>query len=146
DGVDVEHAFSEALLAAMRGVVAAGRRPRNTHPVLLTCAEGDYHTLPLHVLAAALAQEGIGCRMLGVGMPPDALIAAVRRTGPAVVFAYARMQVTDAGVLAELRRQRPTPRIVIGGTGWSERHAVGAVLPVATLGAALEAVLTAVRV
>ena len=119
DGVDVEHAFSEAVLAVLHGVTAELRRPRNSRPVVLTCAEGDYHTLPLHALAAALAEEQVGVRVLGVGMPPSALVAAVRRSGPAAVFLYARLPVADAEVLELIPRQRPAPRLVVGGPGWS---------------------------
>jgi hypothetical protein len=121
DGVDVEHAFSEALTTVLHGVTAGLRRPRNSRPVVLTCAEGDYHTLPLHALAAALAEESVGVRVLGVGMPASALVAAVRRSGPAAVFLYARLSVTDVEVLDVLPRQRPAPRILIGGPGWSDR-------------------------
>ena len=122
DGVDVEHAFSEAVVAVLHGVTAGLRRPRNVRPVVLTCAEGDYHTLPLHALAAALAEEGVAVRLLGVGMPASALVAAVRRTGPATVFLYARLPVTDVGVLELLPRQRPAPRLVVGGPGWQGRE------------------------
>jgi MerR family transcriptional regulator, light-induced transcriptional regulator len=121
DGVDVEHAFSEAVVAVLHTVSAALRRPRNGRPVVLTCAEGDYHTLPLHALAAALAEEQVGVRVLGVGMPSSALVAAVRRSGPAAVFVYARMAVTDLDVLDLLPRQRPAPRLVLGGPGWADR-------------------------
>src|SRR3712207_8376925 len=61
--------FSEAITGVLRGGPASLRRPRNVRPVVLSCAEGDYHTLPLHALAAALAEEGVGVRLLGVGMP-----------------------------------------------------------------------------
>jgi DNA-binding transcriptional MerR regulator/methanogenic corrinoid protein MtbC1 len=118
DGVDVEHAFSEAVVAVLHGATAELRRPRNSRPVVLTCAEGDYHTLPLHALAAALAEEHVGVRVLGVGMPPSALVAAVRRSGPAAVFLYARLPVADAEVLELIPRQRPAPRLVVGGPGW----------------------------
>jgi MerR family transcriptional regulator, light-induced transcriptional regulator len=121
DGVDVEHAFSEALLTVLHSVTAELRRPNNSRPVVLGCAEGDYHTLPLHALAAALAEQHIGVRVLGVGMPASALVAAVRRSGPAAVFLYARLPVGDVEVLDLLPRQRPAPRILLGGPGWARR-------------------------
>ncbi len=146
DGVDVEHAFSEALLAELRILPTNLRRPRNTSTVLLACAEGDHHTLPLHVLAAALAEEDIACRMLGVGLPPKALVAAVRRSGPAVVFLYARLPVLEVDVLDRLPRQRPAPRVVVGGTGWVDDTLPPSVVRVETLDAAVEEILTAVHV
>jgi hypothetical protein len=120
DGVDVEHAFVEATLGVLRGTTAMLHRPRNVRPVLLACAEGEQHTLALHVLAAALAEVKIGCRMLGVGLPTGALAAAIRCTGPAVVFVYARLPVADDSSLRGLPRQRPAPRVLVGGPGWRQ--------------------------
>jgi MerR family transcriptional regulator, light-induced transcriptional regulator len=141
--VDVEHAFSEAVLAALRGVTGALHRPRNVVPVLLAGAEGDQHGLPLHVMAAALAEEEVGCRMLGTGLPARHLVAAARRTGPAVVFLYARLPVPDGAVLRELPRQRPAPRVLVGGPGWAEVAVPAAAVRVGTLSEALTAVLGA---
>jgi MerR family transcriptional regulator, light-induced transcriptional regulator len=118
DGIDVEHAFSEVVLSELRGVVADLQRPRNSSPVLLVCADGDYHSMPLHALAAALAERQVACRMLGSGLPPHALSASVRRTGPSVIVLYARMEGADAGSTQMLRRQRPAPAIVLAGPGW----------------------------
>jgi hypothetical protein len=145
EGVDVEHAFSEAVISVMHGVTDALDTPRNTCPVLLTCAESEQHSIPLHVLAAALAEVGIGCRMLGEGMPAASLIAAVRRTGPAVVFVYARLPVGDPDVLDHLPRQRPAPRVVLGGPGWRSAQVPGSVLRVDTLGSAVVEVVSGVH-
>jgi DNA-binding transcriptional MerR regulator len=144
DGVDVEHAFSEALTGVLRTVTASLRRPRNVRPVVLACAEGDYHTLPLHALAAALAEEGVGVRLLGVGMPPAALVAAVRRTGPATVFLYARLRVRDVQVLHMLPRQRPAPRLVVGGPGWHRLELPPQVTAADGLGDAIDRVLESI--
>ena len=118
DGVDVEHAFAEATMGVLRGVTASLYLPRNVRPVLLACADGDHHSLPLHVLAAALSEVEIGCRTLGVGLPAASLVAAIRRTGPAVIFVYARLRVSDPSSLGDLPRQRPAPRLLVGGPGW----------------------------
>jgi hypothetical protein len=145
EGLDVEHAFCEALFSVLRGVAESLERPRNVGPVLLTCAEGEQHSLPLHVLAAALAEVGVGCTMLGTGMPAHALIAAVRRTGPDVVFIYAQQPVADPGVLEQLPRQRPTPRVLLGGPGWEAARLPGSALRVDTLSAAVVAVVSAIH-
>jgi DNA-binding transcriptional MerR regulator len=145
ENVEVEHCFSEAAMAAFRGVSALQNRPHNVRPVLLGCAEGDFHSLPLHALAAALAEQGVGVRMLGVGVPPDALVSAVRRIGPAVVFLFARMPAASTEVLADLPRQRPAPRLVVGGPGWAAADLPDPVSRVETLREAVAAVLGAVR-
>ena len=118
DGIDVEHAFSEVLLSVLRGVAIGVRQPRNPSPILLACTEHDYHSLPLHVLSAALGERDIDSRMLGTGMPPHAIAAAVRRTGPSAVVLYAQMPGADASSVEQFRRQRPAPRVVLGGPGW----------------------------
>ena len=141
EGVEVEHAFSAAVVGVMHGVTERLESARNTCPVLLACAEGEQHSLPLHVLAAALAEVGIGCRMLGGGMPADCLIGAVRRTGPAVVFLYARVPVDDLGVLEQLPRQRPAPRVVLGGPGWSDALVPGSLHRVDSLNSAVAEVV-----
>jgi hypothetical protein len=146
EGVDVEHAFTEATLAVLRGVTAGLLRPRNVRPVLLACADGDQHSLPLHVLSAALAEGGVGCRVLGAGLPGRSLVAAMRRTGPAAVFVYARMPVGDAAVLREFPRQRPAPRVLVGGPGWQYVEVPGGVVRVDSLTAAVEEVRAAVHV
>jgi MerR family transcriptional regulator, light-induced transcriptional regulator len=142
----VEHALSESLLGVLHGVCAAMPRARNSRPVLLGCAEGDQHTLPLHALAASLAQERIGTRMLGVGLPAESLAAAVRRSGPAVVFLFARLPVGDPRVLDELPRQRPAPRMLVGGCGWDDLPLPASVGRTDSLGHAVEAVLSCLHI
>jgi DNA-binding transcriptional MerR regulator len=144
DGVDVEHAFSEAIMTVLHSVTARLRRPRNGRPIVLTCAEGDYHTLPLHALAAALCEEAVGVRVLGVGMPASALVAAVRRCGPAAVFLYARLAVGDVEVLDLIPRQRPAPRLVLGGPGWGDRELPPQARAVTTLGDAVDTLVESV--
>jgi hypothetical protein len=78
-------------------------------------------------------------------MPAASLIAAVRRTGPAVVFVYARLPVGDPGVLEQLPRQRPAPRVVLGGPGWHTAGVPGSVLRVDTLGSAVVEVVSGVH-
>lgn len=118
-GVDVEHLLSECVLAAFRSVTAVLREPRNRRPVLLASAAEEQHALPLHALAAALAERQVGVRILGPRVPTEALADAVRRSGPAVVFVWSQLAGTgDVGQLEGLPRQRPAPLIVTGGPGW----------------------------
>lgn len=145
DAVDVEHLFSETLIDVLRSAVVRSRPTRRSRPLLLACLDQEHHTLPLHALAAALAEQGIGCRLLGGGLPPASLLTAVRRTGAALVFLDARLPVGDVSVLADLPRQRPVPRVVLGGPGWGERWPRGAARLVGSLTEAVEAVLSAVR-
>jgi MerR family transcriptional regulator, light-induced transcriptional regulator len=118
-GIDAEHLLSESVLAVLRAHSLA-QPVRTQATVLLACAEDDQHSLPVHVVAAALSEKGISARVLGARVPREALAAAVRRSGPAAVLVYASMPVSDPGQLLELPRMRPSPRVLVGGPGWQE--------------------------
>jgi hypothetical protein len=143
--VDVEHLFSETLIDVLRAVVTRHHPQPRPNPLLLACLETEQHTLPLHALAAALAERGTSCRLLGAGLPSPFLVNAVRRTGPSLVFLYARLPVDGASVLAELPRQRPVPRVVLGGPGWGEGWRHDQASTVNSLREAVDAVLALLR-
>jgi transposase-like protein len=118
-GVDVEHLLSESISTCLRRVAQQVGRPRNLRPVLLAAADEEQHTLPLHAVAAALAEHHIASRMLGGRVPRGALAAAVRRSGPLAVMVWA--QVPERGTLEQIEALpalRPAPRVVLGGPGW----------------------------
>jgi hypothetical protein len=119
-GVEVEHLLTETAT----GVLRAGARapePVNGRPVLLACAPGEQHCLPLSALAAGLAEHRIGVRLLGGGLPVEALAAAVRRTGAAVVLVFAQLAETGkAAVLEALPTLRPRVTVLAGGAGWTQ--------------------------
>lgn len=114
--IEVEHMLTESILASVRPRAAPhpGRRT-----VLLSAAEEEQHSLPLHVLAAACAERGVATRMLGARVPSVALAAAVRRTGPVAVVVYAQMPVRDPAQLHGFPRLRPRPLLLLGGPGWA---------------------------
>jgi hypothetical protein len=77
------------------------------------------HTLPLHAVAAGLAERGIPSRMLGARLPVDALVAAVRRSGPPAVMIWSHDDITgDPAVLTAVPSLRPAPFLAVGGPGW----------------------------
>lgn len=132
-GVDVEHLLSECAIGVLRAVPRPSETPRLGRPVLLACVETDQHSLPLHALAAALAEQGVESHLLGAAVPTTAIASAVRRTGPSAVFIWA--QFADSGashILDELPVTRPRATMVTGGPGWeptslpaNARHAAG---------------------
>ncbi len=145
EGIDVEHLLTECVKAVVAGATAD---PVRSGPiVLLASAEEETHTLPVRVLAATLTQAQVGVRYLGARLPAGALTAAVRRSGPAAVFLWSSLPSTaDAGQLSGLPVQRPAPRVVVGGPGWS-----GATLPpgvrlVGSLAEARDELISAIRV
>jgi transposase-like protein len=117
EGVEVEHLLAESTLAALR----AGPAPEPVGPprVLLACAPDDYHALPLHVLAAALAEQRIPSRNLGGSVPSAALADAVRRVGPSVLFLWSSLRTTgDPAQLADVPVTAPAASVLVGGAGW----------------------------
>lgn len=145
DGIDVEHAFSEVILGVMRNVTYSLEEPGSSPVVLLACADSDYHSMPIHALAAALAERDVPTRMLGHGLPPHALAASVRRTGPSVIVLFARMPGADARDTEGLRRQRPAPTVILAGPGWQPDSVPAAARTAATLSEAVDEVLRAVH-
>jgi hypothetical protein len=119
EGVEVEHLLAETASSALRAISAAPE-PRNGRPVLLACAPDEQHSLPLAALAAALAEHGVGARLLGGAVPAAALGAAVRRTGPAVLMVWSHGSASaDVRVLDGLPVLRPPVAVLAGGLGWA---------------------------
>jgi DNA-binding transcriptional MerR regulator len=120
EGVEVEHLLSECAGDVLREVAGRAEEPAGVRPVLLTCAPDEQHSLPLHALAAGLAEQGVATRTLGAALPADALLAAVRRTGPSVLFIWSQLPGTaDPSVLDALPVQRPATALLVGGPGWA---------------------------
>jgi DNA-binding transcriptional MerR regulator len=117
--VEVEHLVRECTLSAMIGATPMVTAPRNPRPVLLCSVPDEHHSLPLYVLRAALAREGIGTQMLGAALPIPALAAAVRRTGPAAVAVWAHLPaLAQAALFDEVPRTRQRVRLFACGPGW----------------------------
>lgn len=112
--IEVEHLLSRCAVEALAAVPRPAAPPA---PVLLACADDEQHSLPLEALAAALAERGLAVRMLGARVPPHALAAAVRRTGPALVMVWSHAAAT--GDPAQLHRLLATGVLVAAaGPGW----------------------------
>jgi transposase-like protein len=126
-GVEVEHLLSEAVIAALAGVSARLRHPVNPRPVLLACAPEELHSLPLFAVAAALAERQVAARVLGARVPHDALVAAIRRTGPSAVLLWSYLPFErSAESLEGLPVLRPAPLVLAAGPGWGSRVPEGA--------------------
>lgn len=119
-GVEVEHLLSVAVQDAFGSCVRTSPAPVTSRVVVLACAPGEMHSLPLWAVAAALAERRISARMLGASLPIDALASAVQRLGPAAVFVWAQLpEMADPGVLSALPTMRPATSVLIGGPGWA---------------------------
>ncbi|MFC8127124.1 MerR family transcriptional regulator [Streptomyces sp. NPDC057302] len=125
--VEVEHLLSWHVAGALRRSsppIPAGQAAATT---LLACVPGEIHTLPLEALAAALAERGLPVRMFGPAMPAEALVEAVRRTGPAAIGLWAQSRTTASRPLAQyvaamewgVRGARRHPLVLTLGPGWA---------------------------
>ncbi|MER7952479.1 MerR family transcriptional regulator [Streptomyces sp. NPDC096079] len=125
--VEVEHLLSWHVSTALRRAAMAGAGAVEGPPVLLACVPAEAHTLPLEALAAVLAERGLPFRMFGGAVPAEALDAAVRRSGPAVVVLWSQARSTASHALARhvagtsfgLRGARTTPLVLLAGPGWA---------------------------
>lgn len=145
DGVEVEHLLSDCTAAVLREAAGGVAEEPGRRPVLLSCAPEEQHALPLHALAAGLAERGVAVRTLGPSLPADALVSAVRRTGPAALFVWSQLPGTaDPEVLEALPVTRPPTAVVVGGPGWAPDRLPRRVTVAADLSHAVELVDRAV--
>ncbi|MEV7567452.1 MerR family transcriptional regulator [Streptomyces tanashiensis] len=125
--VEVEHLLSWQVSTALRRAAVTKASTAKRPPVVLACVPSEAHTLPLEALAAGLAERGLPVRMFGGAVPAEALDAAVRRSGPAVVVLWSQARSTASHALARhvagtsfgLRGARTAPLVLLAGPGWA---------------------------
>ena len=127
--VEVEHLLSCCVSTALHRVRPPGPEAgSDSEPtrrrVLLACAPGEWHSLPLEVLHAALVERRVPVCTLGAAVPAEALAAAVRRVDPAHVVVWSQVAQT-ADVAALPRARRPRRRVLAAGPGWAALRADG---------------------
>ena len=141
EGVEVEHLLSDCTAAVLREVAGTATGEAGHRPVVLSCAPDEHHALPLHALAAGLGERGVAVRTLGPALPAEALVSAVRRTGPAALFVWSQLPGTaDPAVLEALPVTRPATAVLVGGPGWAADRLPRRVTVAADLSHALELV------
>lgn len=141
--VEVEHLLSSSIEFCLQERARRLSGSTSVGGVLLTVAPTEQHTLPLWALASALAERRVASRALVPQTPIEALDAAIRRTGPAVVFVWAQIPgSSDLAQLDQLSSVRPAPVILAGGAGWHGECPAG----VSTVDSLVDAVLRISRV
>ncbi|WP_067660175.1 MerR family transcriptional regulator [Nocardia harenae] len=114
--IDVEHMLSWSITSVLHRCCpppASGRIA-----VVLACTGGETHTLPLEVLRAALAEQGVGAHMLGANVPTSALADTLGRgTGAKAVLLWSQQEPT-ALTSAVLTCVEAGARVLAGGPGW----------------------------
>lgn len=131
------HRCAMTPTAAATPSVPAASMPAASAPLVLACVPGEQHSLPLEALSAALGEIGVPQRMFGAAVPVEAVSAAVRRTGPAVVVLWAQARSTASVPLARhiaetrwgVRGARGRPVVMLAGPGWAGPAVRGALRP-----------------
>lgn len=133
--VEVEHHLSWCVSAALHRSApapapapASAARPEaglGRRRVLLACAPGEWHCLPMEVLRVALLERDVPVCMLGAAVPAEALRAAVRRVDPSRVVVWS--QVPQTADPAALPRSADSARstVLAAGPGWAGARASG---------------------
>ncbi|MGW1737722.1 MerR family transcriptional regulator [Nocardia sp. NPDC001965] len=119
--IDVEHALSWSVTAALHRTVPPVRNTEAVVPVLLACAAGEGHVLPLEVLRAALAETGIPAVLLGASVPCGALADAVRRQSRAPVVVLWSQTRRTAPPDPALTATGAPALLLPAGPGWAAR-------------------------
>ncbi|CAM5684597.1 MerR family transcriptional regulator OS=Streptomyces alboniger OX=132473 GN=CP975_01345 PE=4 SV=1 [Streptomyces alboniger] len=135
--VEVEHLLSWQVSRTLHRCAAAPPGPSDAAPLILACVPGEQHSLPLEALSAALGERGVPQRMFGAAVPVEAVSAAVRRTGPPVVFLWSQARSTASVPLARhlaglrwgVRGARGRPVVMLGGPGWAGPAVRGTLRP-----------------
>ncbi len=122
-GIEIEHMLTELIKSVMRESIPEEFNSINARPVLLACVGEEMHSLPLHALAAALAERDISTNFLGARTPLSALCGIVNRSAPPALFLWAQLPENgDPKFFEELPDVRPAPKIVLGGPGWNPQQ------------------------
>ncbi|WP_449480848.1 MerR family transcriptional regulator [Streptomyces avidinii] len=123
--IEVEHLLSWCVSSALHRIRPVPER-LPAPPLLLACAPGEQHSLPMEALAAALGERALPVRMFGAALPAEALHDAVRRTGPRAVVLWSQSRTTAdvalarsvAGIEWGPRGARGRSALLLAGPGW----------------------------
>lgn len=117
--IDEEHALSWAVSGSLRRFVQ-NQSGLHEARIVLACTPGERHLLPLEALAAALAEESTGVRMLGSDVPIPALSDALERTRPVALALWSHTSETADPTAIDVGL-RFAGSVYAAGPGWAER-------------------------
>ncbi|MEY4311759.1 MAG: hypothetical protein RLZZ571_529 [Actinomycetota bacterium] len=130
-GIEVEHLLVEVIESQLRFVATSIDEAVNARPILLACTAHELHTLPIHAIAAGLAEHDIASRVLGARLPAESLMAAVKKIGPSAVVVWSQTRGTaEPEIWNQIKAQRPNPTLVAAGPGWEHLDLEGVSKPI----------------
>ncbi|MCX6399096.1 MAG: MerR family transcriptional regulator [Propionibacteriales bacterium] len=117
--VGQEHFTTEVVRGWLAKLVTLSPPPQSEEGVLLTVGPLDLHTLGLECLAAVLADQGVGFRILGSRTPQRDLTAAVDATSPVAVVVVSHLPTHRRAAVESLRAVSATgTRTFYGGNAF----------------------------
>jgi len=126
-GVAEEHISSERLLRALAAIHDSVPISPESPVCLLSCVEGETHTIGLALLQVCLREAGWATTWVGASLPLDALCSIITKEKPKMVGLSASISYGDAESLAKqthnvasICRKNGT-KLILGGNGpWPE--------------------------
>jgi 5-methyltetrahydrofolate--homocysteine methyltransferase len=117
-------AFKSAMVP-LEPKLKEGFAERPSHKFVIGVVEGDMHDLGKSLVIALLQSSGFEVIDLGIDVPKDTFITAVKEHKPAIVGLGAYMSTTMLemkGIIAELEKQglRDSVKVMVGGVPTSQ--------------------------
>lgn len=117
-----EHAASAVTEAALMAAGAASLRGRNdstTATVVLACGVGEWHTLPLRMVAEVLGEAGFDCVFLGPSVPAAHLRSFLEATRPLALALHSSYPLSLEGAAeAVAAAHEAAVPVMVGGRGF----------------------------
>jgi len=130
-------AISEAILHLLGGSLSNARRERR--PVVLTCAENEWHTIPALLAATGLRESGWRVVYLGASMPADHLAGFLTANRPLALAISCSLPLNLPGVRRQVAQAHALGvPVVAGGRAFDRGGRRGASLGVDAVASAGE--------
>jgi methanogenic corrinoid protein MtbC1 len=111
-------AVTEAALMAATALRVSGN-VKEAGIVVLACAPGEWHTVPLRMVAGVLEESGRSCHFLGPSVPPAHLQAYLEKTSPdALILSCSSPLTLGSAVEAIAAAHSAGVRVLAGGRGF----------------------------
>lgn len=119
DGPTIGRAdYLSVIVTGLREHRACQAPPMRGRAVVLAGWPHESDDLPLHVVAAGLAEQRIPVRLAGVREPVSSFLSAAANPPVYAVFLWRRHLADAAARRLDVPRRRSPLRLVVGGPGW----------------------------
>ncbi|MCE1255781.1 MAG: MerR family transcriptional regulator, partial [Anaerolineae bacterium] len=85
-----EHFASALCVRRLEALISATPRPQFEENLVLGCAPGEWHTLPVLMINLFLRRKGINVVYLGADLPIEQLLDSIKQLSPALVIITAQ--------------------------------------------------------